>query len=171
MNFQLSHIRSLTPLTQPACRLWRGKKGCSSPVTKVCAQAIFRHRVNASSKFATVTFCIVFKMCRHRVNVVLPAPVKANSLMTHRMTRPLSNFLHHVPVTVTSDISLDYIVCRYMVNDRQDNPLICIRDPMKRDAISIFQKLLALILTVKVSNNLKDAVNVCFAVFLGSNDL
>ena len=32
---------------------------------------LFRHRVNASSNFATVTFFIVFKMCRHRVNAVL----------------------------------------------------------------------------------------------------
>ena len=32
-----------------------------------------RHRVNASSNFATVTFFIVFKMCRHRVNAVLDA--------------------------------------------------------------------------------------------------
>ena len=32
---------------------------------------LFRHRVNASSDFATVTFFIVFKMCRHRVNAVL----------------------------------------------------------------------------------------------------
>ena len=32
---------------------------------------LFRHRVNASSNFATVTFFTVFKMCRHRVNAVL----------------------------------------------------------------------------------------------------
>ena len=32
---------------------------------------LFRHRVNASSDFATVTFFTVFKMCRHRVNAVL----------------------------------------------------------------------------------------------------
>ena len=32
---------------------------------------LFQHRVNASSNFATVTFFIVFKMCRLRVNAVL----------------------------------------------------------------------------------------------------
>ena len=31
---------------------------------------LFRHRVNASSNSATVTFFTVFKMCRHRVNAV-----------------------------------------------------------------------------------------------------
>ena len=64
----------------------------------------------------------------------------------------------HVPVTVTSDIFFDYIVCIYMANDKQGNPLICMRDPMKRDqrlwrdATSIFQKLLSLIHTVKVKD-------------------
>ena len=32
---------------------------------------LFRHRVNASSNSATVTFFTVFKMCQHCVNAVL----------------------------------------------------------------------------------------------------
>ena len=36
---------------------------------------LLRHRVNASSNSATVTFFTVFKMCRHRVNAVLDHPV------------------------------------------------------------------------------------------------
>ena len=32
---------------------------------------LFWHHVNASKCFATVTFFIVFKMCRHRLNAVL----------------------------------------------------------------------------------------------------
>ena len=55
-----------------ASRSWSEFITAKFPVLK-----FFRHRVDASSNFATVKIFTVFKMCRHRVNAAISFPSRS----------------------------------------------------------------------------------------------